>query len=116
MKILWTFLSLFFCIHLFSQNEGRFWYFGNYAGLDFSTSPPTVLTNGAVSTSEGCTSISDAPGNLVLYTNGINVIDANHGNMANGFGLNGHQSTTQAALVVKQPGNSSIYYIFTQDD
>src|ERR1041384_821048 len=105
MKILWTFLCLFSCIHLFSQNEGRYWYFGNYAGLDFATSPPTVLTNGALLSGEGCSSISDPAGNLVMYTDGTTIYNSNHGGMLNGTGLNGHTSTTQSSIIVKQPGN-----------
>ena len=29
-----------------SQNEVKKWYFGDYAGLDFMTNPPSALTNG----------------------------------------------------------------------
>lgn len=33
--------------------------------------------------------------------------------MANGTGLFGNTSTTQSAIIVKQPGNNSLYYVFT---
>ncbi|MCC6369503.1 MAG: T9SS type A sorting domain-containing protein, partial [Bacteroidia bacterium] len=36
--------------------------------------------------------------------------------MANGSGLLGDGSSTQSALIVKQPGNNSLYYVFTTDD
>ena len=34
--------------------------------------------------------------------------------MANGTGLNGNSSSSQSAIIAKQPGNANIYYIFTQ--
>ncbi len=43
------------------------WYFGTHAGLNFSTSPPTVLTDGQTITSEATSTISDAQGNLLFY-------------------------------------------------
>ncbi|HOZ88173.1 MAG TPA: hypothetical protein PL029_10455, partial [Bacteroidia bacterium] len=55
------------------QNDSKKWYFGNQAGLDFMTNPPTILTNGAMTNLEGCASIADpTTGNLLFYTNGIN--------------------------------------------
>lgn len=101
------------CLVFPAQNQAMKWYFGNQAGLDFSTSPPTVLTNGAMTTSEGCASISDANGNLLFYTNGINIYDQTHSVMANGSGLTGNSSTTQSGMIVKQPGSSNIYYVFS---
>ncbi|MES2681640.1 MAG: hypothetical protein V4635_17225, partial [Bacteroidota bacterium] len=97
----------------FSQNENSKWYFGNQAGLDFMTNPPGILTNGVINTFEGCSGISDAAGNLLFYTDGITVWNSSHTMMSNGGLLNGNSSTSQAAVVVKQPGNPSIYFIFT---
>lgn len=94
-----------------SQN----WFFGGNAGLDFSTTPPSIISGGALSTYEGCSSASDILGNLLFYTNGVDIYNRNHQLMANGSGLNGNTSTTQSALVIKQPGNASIYYVFTLD-
>lgn len=96
-----------------AQNEAIKWYFGINAGLDFASSPPTILTNGALVTNEGCATISDPSGNLLFYTDGSTVWNASHVPMANGTGLFGNASTTQAALIVRQPGSSIIYHIFT---
>jgi hypothetical protein len=96
-----------------AQNENAKWYFGGFVGLDFMTNPPTVLNNGALSTMEGCSTMSDAAGNLLFYTNGITVWNQQHVPMANGTGLLGNLSTTQSALIVKQPGSASLYFIFT---
>jgi PKD repeat protein len=108
-------VCLFFQFVSTAQNEARKWYFGYNAGLDFSTSPPTVLTNGALYTDEGCATISDPSGNLLFYTDGSTVWNASHVTMANGTGLFGNSSTTQSALIVRQPGSANIFHIFTLD-
>ena len=97
----------------FAQKEGNIWYFGGYAGIDFNSGAPVALTNGALFTAEGCATISDNNGNLLFYTNGDSVWNKNHVPMPNGFGLMGHTSSTQTALIVPKPGNINIYYIFT---
>lgn len=97
----------------YSQKESRKWYFGYNAGLDFCSNPPTVLTNGALQTLEGCSSISDPSGNLLFYSNGQTIWDKTHAVMANGTGLLSSFSTSQACLIVKQPGSSTIYYVFS---
>lgn len=102
-------------ITLFSQNETSKWYFGYNAGLDFMTNPPTILTNGQVLTYEGSSSASDGAGNLLFYTDGTTVWNSQQQVMQNGTGLFGNPSTTQAALVIKQPGNTNIYFVFTLD-
>ncbi|AUC75596.1 T9SS type B sorting domain-containing protein [Olleya sp. Bg11-27] len=100
-----------------AQNEAANWYFGSNAGINFSTNTNaiTALTDGLLSTEEGCTSISDSSGNLLFYTNGENVYDRQHNIMPNGTGLFGNQSSTQSAIIIPKPGNSNLYYIFTQD-
>jgi gliding motility-associated-like protein len=105
------FLSLFNRVH--SQNETKKWYFGVNAGLDFNSSPPTILTNTTMNTGFGCATIADASGNLLFYTNGQTVWNQNHAVMANGSGLNGNAFACQSSIIVKQPGSSSIYHIFT---
>ncbi|MEI6020650.1 MAG: PKD domain-containing protein [Bacteroidota bacterium] len=100
---------------LLAQNENNNWYFGSYAGLNFSTNPPTTLTNSAMYSSEGCSTVSDANGNLLFYTDGITIWNKSHQVMANGNGLMGHPSAAQSGLVVKQPGNPNLYYVFTVD-
>src|SRR5688572_14026134 len=102
------------CNVLYSQNETKKWYFGAQAGLDFM-GPPTILTNGMMSPWEGCASIADAAGALLFYTDGITVWNKTHAVMANGNGLMGNSSTTQSGVIVKRPGSTTIYYVFTAD-
>lgn len=107
-------LGLFIVTNSVAQNESAKWYFGGMAGLDFM-GPPTILTNGVMSPWEGCASISDAAGNLLFYTDGISVWNKNHVVMANGTGLMGNSSSTQSGVIVKRPGSTTIYYVFTVD-
>ena len=113
--ILLVFSLFFFTIPAFSQKEAAIWYFGNYAGLDFNSGSPVALTNGQLNTAEGCTTISDKNGTLLFYTDGSIVYDKSHQVMPNGYGLLGHNSSTQSAIIVPHPSNKNLYYIFTVD-
>lgn len=115
MKKLILILFLHSSLLLTAQNEANFWYFGRNAGIDFSAGPPVALTNGQLNTLEGCSSISDQNGNLLFYSDGIQVWDRNHNLMPNGTGLLGDNSSTQSGLIVPNPSNTNIYYLFTVD-
>lgn len=122
--IIFLFLFVSF-LSSFGQNEKNIWYFGEEAGLDFSTNPPTPLTNGSINSQglEGVSSISDLNGNILMYTNGETLWDKSHNIMSNGTGLFGSTTSVQSSIIVPLPGsyNSSIkrfdfYYVFTIDD
>lgn len=98
-----------------SQKESAHWYFGDFAGLDFNNGSPVPKLDGALSTKEGCATISDSNGNLLFYTDGKTVWDRTHNIMPNGTGLLGDSSSTESAIIIPNPGNSSSYYIFTTD-
>jgi len=116
MKYTFTFL-LFICISgLQAQKQNNFWYFGNECGIDFNSGAPVVFTNGKLLTTEGCTSVSDANGNLLFYTDGVTVYNSVHAVMVNGNGLNGGNSSSQSAFAVPLPGSATIYYLFTVPD
>lgn len=114
-RLLLVFTVLIFTTSAFAQKEAAIWYFGNYAGLDFNSGSPIALTNGKLNTAEGCTTISDKNGNLLFYTDGSIVYDKSHQVMPNGYGLLGHNSSTQSAIIVPHPSNLNLYYIFTVD-
>ena len=99
------------------QNSSNTWYFGNNAGIDFNTTPPTALVDGQLDTQEGVASVSDNNGELLFYTDGNTVWDRTHQAMptANGT-LQGHWSSTQSAIIVPNLGDPDIYYIFTTDE
>lgn len=98
-----------------AQKQANYWYFGQYAGLNFTMGPPIPVTNGALNTGEGCSSISTSAGALEFYTDGRFVYNRNHQQMPNGSGLNGHSSSTQSGIIVPKPGSSTEYYVFTVD-
>jgi gliding motility-associated-like protein len=104
---------LFFVPALQAQNDANTWYFGRFAGISFNQSPPVALTNSELITEEGSASISDQNGSLLFYTNGLIVVNAAQLMMKNGGNLLGDRNSTQNAVIVPQPGNDSIYYIFT---
>ena len=109
-------LLLFFIVSLsYSQGEANIWYFGDKAGLDFNSGSPVALTDGQLSTLEGCATISNGSGQLLLYTDGRTVYNKNHQAMANGTGLMGHNSSSQSATIVPLPGSTHLYYVFTLD-
>ena len=88
------------------------WYFGDHAGLDFTTNPPTAIKNDKLYANEGCGIVSDYNGDLLFYTNGLDVWNKMHQVMPNGDGLIGHTSSSQIGLVVPAPNNPNKYYIF----
>lgn len=89
------------------------WYFGENAGIDFSSGTAVADTIGILNTLEGCATISDTIGNLLFYTDGIKVWDSTHNQMPNGFGLHGDWSSLNSTVIVPKPNNNNIYYIFT---
>jgi hypothetical protein len=100
----------------FAQKEFDNWYFGANAGMSFVSGAPVALTGGAINTNEGCASISTASGTLLFYTDGRQVYNANHQQMSNGFGLNGGYSSSQSAIIIPDPANPDLYYVFTVDE
>lgn len=114
--ILFLFIP-FFC---YSQKQGNIWYFGDHAGIDFSSGIPVAITDGATYTppfdpSDGTAVICDSSGSLLFYTNGQQIWNRNHIIMPNGDSILGHWSSTQSALIVPEPGSSKLFYVFTTD-
>ena len=103
-----------------AQKQANHWYFGNYAGLDFSSGSPVADNNGQLhnttSNVEGSASISDSSGALLFYSDGEVIYNASHSIMLNGSGLLGGQSSSQSAAIVPMPGDFNKYYLITTDD
>ena len=113
----YLFISILFLtiFQVQSQKQTAFWYFGNFAGLDFNAIPPTPLTDSQLTTNEGCAAISSNNGSLLFYTDGVTVWNRNHQIMQNGTDLKGHRSSTNSAIIIPKPETTNIYYIFTID-
>lgn len=92
--------------------QANYWFFGSQAGLNFNTNPPTILQNGTTIGPDNSSTISDSNGNLLFYTDGLNVKNSLHATMPNGSGLIGHGSGGQCALIVPIPCSSTKYVIF----
>ena len=117
-KLFLHIILIFISFNLFAQNpeikRTWHWYFGCYAGIDFS-SGTAVFDYSPLYTTEGTATISDINGNLLFYTNGVAVWNSIHDTMPNGDSLLGHMSSTQSALIVPMPESTTKYYIFTAD-
>lgn len=112
-------LLLALCAGLYAQaqREAHRWYFGpEGVGLDFSTCPPTVVEDGlGAATFEGACTISDpVTGELLFYTTGSAIMNADHDVMVNGEPAGLMNSMAQNVIVPK-PGSATLYYVFTPD-
>ena len=109
------FLTLFFLLPFLAlaQRPTDLWYFGRQAGLSFAGGAPAPLTNGAMTTYEGCATATTKRGELLFYTDGQTVWNRVHQPMQGGRHLMGSGSSTQSALIVPDPGSGNIFYIFT---
>ncbi|MDT8347360.1 MAG: hypothetical protein RQ756_06125, partial [Flavobacteriaceae bacterium] len=116
-------LLLLLCVFSFSagayaQLEATWWYFGRAAGMKFTNNQnPVGVTdaNPALNQDEGTATISSSNGDLLFYTDGRTVWNANHVEMQNGAGLLGNISAAQSGVIVPFPGNTfpDRYAIFT---
>ena len=65
-------------LNILSQNQVSNWYFGDKAGLNFSSNTLTPLLDNNKLAPAGCTSISDSDGNLLIirmdFQYGIKII------------------------------------------
>jgi gliding motility-associated-like protein len=118
MKKIITLLLLLTSLYSSAQNQAANWFFGYGAGLQFDlgANTQTSINGGALSTNEGCATISDIFGDLLFYTEGSLVWDRNNHVMPNGTGLFGDASSTQSAIIVPKPNDNDLYYVFTVDN
>ncbi|MBK8909771.1 MAG: PKD domain-containing protein [Chlorobi bacterium] len=109
-------LLMLFPTLLLAQLETNVWAFGENALVDFNSGTAVSIGGSAIDQNEGCASIADRrTGALLFYTDGVTVWDRAHQPMPNGTGLNGDESSTQAAIIIPAPLNNFRYYVFTSD-
>ncbi|SHI84969.1 Por secretion system C-terminal sorting domain-containing protein [Hymenobacter daecheongensis DSM 21074] len=118
MKKILTSLAALLCLvqgPIYAQHESRNWFFGNNAALSFAGASPVALAGSSMVTYEAAASVSDPAGNLLFYTNCVNIWNRNHQLMTNGQTIGGHESATQGAVIVRRPGSASQYFVFAVD-
>jgi hypothetical protein len=116
-KFKFLFLLTILSLHLSAQKESKHWYFGGSgAGLGFSSCTDSAYNNGnGLHFFEGSVSMSDEQtGQLLFYSNGKHVFNANHAIMLNGFEAGLSNSVTQN-IAIRKPGSTHLYYLFNAD-
>ncbi|MBL4655998.1 MAG: hypothetical protein JKY33_09270, partial [Bacteroidia bacterium] len=99
-----------------NSKEATYWYFGDKAGIKFENDTVIPQNQSTMFTWEGTATMSDRnTGDLLFYTDGDTIFNANHQAMPNGIKLLGNLSSTQSALIIPMPGNGDKYYVFTVD-
>jgi hypothetical protein len=102
--------------NLLAQQEDSNWHFGLQAAVSFASGTPVVQPT-AMRTYEAASSISDAAGQLLFYSNGEKVWNRNHALMPSGGAISATGfSSTQGVLIVPHPGDPTLFYIFLTDD
>ncbi|HTH55322.1 MAG TPA: PKD domain-containing protein [Cyclobacteriaceae bacterium] len=94
------------------------WYFGNSANairFNRGTNKAFTVSNKAVPFGTGGSAVATDPANanLFFYTDGVNVYNANNVAMPNGNGLTANSSSNQPVVICPKPGDSTLFYIFT---
>lgn len=125
-KIIYIFLLVLFTqLSVYGQKETSWWHFGFKSGLDFNSlsnataDDSSIVPNmpkpiiGALSTYEGCFTVSTYDGQFLFSSDGITVYDKTYTPMPNGTGLLGDPSATQSGIVIPRPGSLTQYYVVT---
>ena len=95
--------------HCLSGHEADVWYLGKN-GIKWINDTPTVITGFADDVYEVQSSICDRSGDLLLYSDGNYIYNKFHERIANIRNYSG--SSSSMFLILPQPGNDSIYYVF----
>lgn len=96
-----------------AQKEARNWVFGDFLHFEIDQGTFTQLTNSKLKSEEGCASVSDTAGNLLFYTNGIDVYDRLHNRLTSFNSLNSFSSCAQSSVFIKK--NLFEYYLITNN-
>jgi hypothetical protein len=115
------FTGLFFLTtDVMAQKEFNYWCWGTGQGLNFNitdpaTGYPVSDTCAIPARHEGTASLCNSNGELKIYTDGMTVFNCCHQIMQNGTGLNGHNSSTESAIIVPDLNDNGRCFIFTTD-
>lgn len=98
------------------------WYFGNGAGIDFNEvdgldpPPRSITTAHAMDAPEGTSTISDANGDVLFYSDGSTVWNVENVIMPNGENIGGDINSTQSVLIIPFADDETLYYVFTTQE
>ncbi len=101
------------------STTANIWYFGDGAGIDFNEEdgldppPRSITTPHAMNAPAGTSTISDANGDVLFYTNGSRVWNRENNVMPNGTEIGGDSTSTQAVIIVPFVDDDTQYYLFT---
>ena len=97
-----------------AQREADNWIFGWSSWISFSSGTPAYVPapNGLFSF-YGSTSLSDSAGNLLFYSDGIELFNRNYDLMLNSDGLMAAAFATNPCIAFPKPGDPGKYYFFT---
>ena len=113
MKLLILLYGFLVSSWMFAQPQHQNWDFGSHVGVSFASGNPVLTPGSQIETMESCYTQSDASGNRMFYTDGLNVWDATNNLMPNGTGLFGNISSQ--CVVVPKPGNPNNFYVIVTD-
>ena len=91
------------------------WVFGWETGWDFSSGLPSYFNVPGLSLNQASASAADENGNLLFYTDGEMVWNAQNVQMPNGDSLADNISGIQPVQILPVPGDSNLYYIFNSN-
>lgn len=99
-----------------TRKQADRWFFGDKAGIDFrSGTAITDLSENVMMAIKASAVMSDSAGDLQFFTNGKSVWDRFNMLMPGATALDGDQGVTQPCLIVQQPDDPAVYFIFTTD-
>jgi PKD repeat protein len=99
---------------VYGQLEQKHWFLSYSAGFDFQPAPVydnSAMVNGTFTNQAECnTAQSDPSGNLIFYTDGVNLWNGNH-TLVNST-LGGDISSATGAISIPHPSVANRYYLF----
>ena len=104
-----------------AQYTNNIWCFGDSAGINFNTNPPSPITSGIL-TKSGTASIADSFGNLLFYGSAYDDSTVTSGKDSSGIlknrlnvtmqnGTNLFSEAYHSMTII--PGHDSLFYVFT---
>lgn len=112
--------SFFLIIVSFNSNAqgADVWYFGENAGLDFTSNPPTIISgitgvDGSAGLMEMAATISDDDGNFLFAVSGNDIYSADLIKRGKTHSSDNLGETSQGAMIIPVPGTTDEYYVTT---